>query len=245
MLDALKRQEPKHVAAANDEHERPPRRTAFRHPHGDTDLAFASDDAIADGRDRREVSALRELLGRNRAVALWPSAGASATLERRTTKEAKVHGTLICAVTDGAENDDAVARGVAISERLGLRLVLTHVVDGIALGNGDGEESVTMKADRAAAERRLEELARNHDLEERAERRVAVGEPARLLGQIASEEAADVIVVGARTRGWGRRGLESRLAQELETETPVPVLIALPRTRRPRMRQAASGARRR
>jgi nucleotide-binding universal stress UspA family protein len=158
-----------------------------------------------------------------------------------------VHGTLICAVTEGAENDDAGSQAVAISERLGLRLVLTHVVDGIALGNGDGhgEESITMKGDRTAAERRLEELARDHDLEESAERRVAVGEPATLLGQIASEEAADVIVVGARTRGWGKRRLESRLAQELETETPVPVLITPPRTRRPRARQAANGARRR
>lgn len=150
----------------------------------------------------------------------------------KTTKEAKMHGTLVCAVTDGAENDDAVAQAAEVSERLGLRLVLAHVGDGID-GAGTGEdESVTMKGDRRAAERRLEELAREHALDARAERRVALGDPATLLGQIASEEAADVIVVGARTRGWGRRGLESRLARELETETPVPVLVAPPRTRR-------------
>jgi nucleotide-binding universal stress UspA family protein len=158
-----------------------------------------------------------------------------------------MHGTLVCAVTDGAENDDAVAQAVAVSERLGLRLVLAHVVDGIApLGNGNGDgETITMKGDRKTAERRLEELARDHDLDQSAERRVAVGDPATLLGQIASEEAADVIVVGARTRGWGRRGLESPLAQDLETETPVPVLIAPPRKRRPRTRQPANGALRR
>jgi nucleotide-binding universal stress UspA family protein len=156
-----------------------------------------------------------------------------------------MHGTLVCAVTDGADNGDAVAQAVALSERLGLRLVLAHIVDGIAaVGNGD-DESVTMKGDREAAERRLAQLARDHELDESAERRVAVGDAATLLGQIASEEAADVIVVGARTRGWGRRGLESRLAHELETETPVPVLIAPPRTRRPRKRQAAEGAQRR
>jgi nucleotide-binding universal stress UspA family protein len=156
-----------------------------------------------------------------------------------------MHGTLVCAVTDDAETDDAVAQAVALSERLGLRLVLARVVGGIApLGNGDGE-SITMKADREAAERRLDELVRDHDVGERAERRVAVGEPATLLGQIASEEAADVIVVGARTRGWGRRGLASPLAQELELETPVPVLIAPPRMRRPRRRQDASKAARR
>jgi nucleotide-binding universal stress UspA family protein len=65
----------------------------------------------------------------------------------------------------------------------------------------------------------------------RAARRVAVGDPAGLLGQIAAEEAADVIVVGARARGWRRR-LDTRLADELESETPVPVLIAPPRGRR-------------
>jgi nucleotide-binding universal stress UspA family protein len=156
---------------------------------------------------------------------------------------------LICAVTEGAENDDAVAQAVAISERLGLRLVLTHVVDGIALGNGDGdgdgEESITMKGHRNSAERRLAELARDHGIDDSAERRVAIGDAAMLLGQIASEEAADVIVLGARTRRWGRRGLESRLAQDLETETMVPVLIAPPRTRPPRKRQAAKRAQRR
>ena len=154
-----------------------------------------------------------------------------------------MQGTLVCAVADGAGNDDAVAQSVAVSERLGLRLVLAHVVDGIAgLDDGDGE-SITMKGNRVAAEHRLEELARDHALDETAARRVAVGDPAVQLGQIAREEAADVIVVGARARGWPRRRLDSRLAQELETETPVPVLVAPPRAQRPRG-QTTNGARR-
>lgn len=151
-----------------------------------------------------------------------------------------MHGTLVCAVMDGAENDDAVARAVAVSERLGLRLVLAHVVDGIAaLGHGD--ESVTIRGDRQTAERELAQLAQDHQVEDTAERRVAVGDPAALLGQIASEEAADVIVIGTRTRSWGRRSLDSRLAEELETETPVPVLIAPPRARRTLGRAPANG----
>ena len=156
-----------------------------------------------------------------------------------------MHGTLVCAVTDGAENDNAVAHAAEVSERLGLRLVLAHVADGIAALADHHDESITMEGARKAAERRLEELARDHAFAGSTERRVAVGDPATLLGQIATEEAADVIVVGARTRGWGRRGLETRLAQELEAETPVPVLIAPPRARRPRTRQAANGAGRR
>ena len=141
-----------------------------------------------------------------------------------------MRGTLLCAVSDGEESADALELGAQVSERLGLRLVLAHAVDGID-GIVDEDESVTMKANRQGAERRLARLAEAHGLAERAERRVAVGDPAALLGQIAAEEAADVIVVGAPARGWRKR-LESRLADELGTETPVPVLIAPRRTRR-------------
>jgi nucleotide-binding universal stress UspA family protein len=147
-----------------------------------------------------------------------------------------MQGTLVCAVTDDEEGD-ALALGAELSDRLGLRLVLAHAVDGIETGGGEGTESVSMQADRQGAERRLARLAAEHGVADRADRRVAVGEPAALIGRIAAEEAADVIVVGARARGWRRR-LESRLADELQTETPVPVLIAPPRRRRIRTESA-------
>jgi nucleotide-binding universal stress UspA family protein len=139
-------------------------------------------------------------------------------------------GTLLCAVTERDESADALALSAELSERLGLRLVVAHAVEGFdAIPGGEGSESLTMKQNRQGAERRLAKLADEHGVGDRAERRIAVGEPAALLGQIAAEEAADVIVVGARARGWRRR-LESRLADELETETQVPVLIAAPRS---------------
>jgi nucleotide-binding universal stress UspA family protein len=97
--------------------------------------------------------------------------------------------------------------------------VLAQAVDGIG---GDGRESVTIQAGRQGAERRLARLAQEHGVADRAERRVAVGEPAARIGQIAAEEAAAMIVVGARRpRGWRKR-LVSPLADALETETPVP-----------------------
>ena len=136
-----------------------------------------------------------------------------------------MRGTLVCAVTEGGESADALALGAEVSERLGLRLVLAHAVEG--LDAIDGDESVTMKAGRQGAERRLARLAVEHGVAESAVRRVAVGERAALLGQIAAEEGADMIVVGARARGWRKR-LESCLADELRTATPVPVLIAPP-----------------
>jgi nucleotide-binding universal stress UspA family protein len=155
-----------------------------------------------------------------------------------------MRGTLVCGLTDGEDAVGTVGLAVELSQRLGMRLVLAHVAEGFA-ANIDGvdvEESVTMKGNRAGAERLLGQLAADHGVTETAERRIAIGEPATLLGQIAAEEAADLILVGSRERGWPRRGLDSRLAAQLEAETPVPILIAPPRNRRGRRSVAPNGA---
>ena len=155
-----------------------------------------------------------------------------------------MRGTLVCGLTDREDAVGTVELAVELTQRLGMRLVLAHVAEGFApRANGvDVEESVTMKGDRVGAERLLCRLAAEHGVAETAQRRIAVGQPATLLGQIAAEEAADLILVGSRQRGWPRRGLESRLAAQLETETPVPILIAPPRTRPGRRSVALSGA---
>lgn len=147
-----------------------------------------------------------------------------------------MRGTIVCGVTDCDEGHAALGLGVELSQRLGLRLVLAHVAEGLAPLNGEGNdnESVTMKANRRGGELFLARVAREYGVGNTAECRVAVGEPALLVGQIAAEEAADVIVVGSRTRRWPGRGLESRLAGDLERETPVPILIAPPASGRRR-----------
>jgi len=147
-----------------------------------------------------------------------------------------MRGTLVCGVNDSDDGRRALEVAVEVSERLRLRLVLAHVSDGIAVsGDADGAESVSMKANREGAIRLLARLAREYGIADTAEQRSGVGDIAALIGQIAAEEAADLIVVGARTRGRLRRGLESPLASQLESETPVPVLIAPPRSRAERM----------
>jgi nucleotide-binding universal stress UspA family protein len=145
-----------------------------------------------------------------------------------------MRGTVLCAVTEGDESQVAVALGAELSERLGLRLVLGHAFErtrgSYRVGALEDGEIVTTKPDRRSAERRLIDMADQHGVAGRAERRIAVGEPAALLARIAAEEAADVIVVGARARGWRGR-LERSLADQLERETPIPVVIAPPRAR--------------
>jgi nucleotide-binding universal stress UspA family protein len=147
-----------------------------------------------------------------------------------------MRGTLVCAVSDTDEGRGALETAVEVSDRLGLRLVLAHVAEGIAPidGSGDDAESVTMKDNREGAARTVARLAAEYGVADTAERRSSIGDPAALVGQIAAEEAADLIVVGARLRGRLRRGLESRLAEQLDSETSVPILIAPPPTRRAR-----------
>jgi nucleotide-binding universal stress UspA family protein len=156
-----------------------------------------------------------------------------------------VRGTIVCGVTDSDEGHAELELGVELGQRLGLRLVLAHLAEGLAPLDGDGDDngSVTMNGDRRGGELFLARLAREYGVGDTAECRVAVGEPALLVGQIAAEEAADVIVVGSRARRWPGRGLESRLAEGLEGETPVPIPIAPPANGRRRKAAAAHSAR--
>jgi nucleotide-binding universal stress UspA family protein len=141
-----------------------------------------------------------------------------------------MQGTLVCGVDTSEDGRTALELAVELSARLGLRLVLAHVSSGIepVASDPDGAESVSMKANREGAARLLARLAAEHGVADRAERRTGSGDTATVIGQIAAEEAADLIVVGSRPRGRLRRGFESRLAEQLGDETPVPVLIAPP-----------------
>jgi nucleotide-binding universal stress UspA family protein len=155
-----------------------------------------------------------------------------------------MRGTMVCGVSDSNEGRAAVELGVDLSERLGLRLVLAHVVERFypCDVNEDGPESVAREDDRIQAERLIAKLAEEYGVAATAECRSAVGDRGTLLGQIAAEEAADVIVVGSRARGWRRRGLESSLADELKAATQVPVLIAPPRAQARTRMPATNGA---
>ena len=155
-----------------------------------------------------------------------------------------MRGTLVCGVNDIDEGRAALEMAVELSERLGLRLVLACVIDGIGpvASDSDGAESVMMKANREGAARLLAHLAAEYGVADSVERRSGTGDVAALIGQIAAEEAADLIVVGARAGGRLRRGLDSRFAEQLASETPTPVLIAPQRRRAGKMAACTEGS---
>src|SRR5438067_13364636 len=146
-------------------------------------------------------------------------------------------GTILCDVTDPPAGRCAAEFAGALGARLGLRLVLAYVVDGVPPA---ARESVSGRQLQSGAERTLDEIAGR--LGHGVETRVAVGNHAEQLAWIAAEEGADLVVVGARPTGLGGRNLRWTLARELEAATPVPVLVAPPTTRKRSDRRLAVAA---
>ena len=136
-------------------------------------------------------------------------------------------GTIVCGVTESPDGWSAAELAHALKARLGLRLVLVHVLDGVPHG---AHESVTTRQRQTGAERRLDAIAR--EIGGGTERRIVLGSRAEALARVAAEEGADMIVIGSRQAGLGSHKLRCTLARELEAATPVPVLASPPGRRR-------------
>jgi nucleotide-binding universal stress UspA family protein len=136
-------------------------------------------------------------------------------------------GTVVCGVTETPDGRSAAELAGALGTRLGLRLVLVHVVDGVPPGT---HESLSARQRQTGAERALDEIAR--EIGEGTEKRIMLGSRAEALAQVAAEEGADLVVLGSRPAGFGNRKLRSTLARELEAVTPIPVVVAPPATRK-------------
>jgi nucleotide-binding universal stress UspA family protein len=126
-----------------------------------------------------------------------------------------MHGTIVCGISPTPEARAAAHLAAALAARLGLRLVLVHIV----------------AADREGAdvEETLESVVRG--LGDEIEVRVVHGNRVDGLAKAAADEGADAIVLGARPRGARGRQLRCTLARRLEAAQSVPVLIAPPATR--------------
>jgi len=135
-------------------------------------------------------------------------------------------GTIVCAVDNSPEAEEALRVAVRLSGDAGLRLVVVHVAQSIGTG-----------ADlRAAAEQHarqlLDRLLAAQGLNGGADKRLELGEPTNELARVAAEEAASVIVVGSRRRHWWRRLSTSKLTADLAATAPCPVVVVPPAARR-------------
>src|SRR5438105_2002402 len=128
-------------------------------------------------------------------------------------RERSVMQAIVCAVDESLGAAEAIEVAAALSEGLGLRLVLAHVVDGYRRTNG---VDVGLQGHREG-QRLLERIARRHNLESAVDRRAEVGDFASQLSRIAGEAAAVVLVIGSRSRDRRGRGRLSRLSAELRS----------------------------
>jgi nucleotide-binding universal stress UspA family protein len=153
------------------------------------------------------------------------SVTATSQLSRDRTPVARLNGTVVCVVDAADAEEAALDVGKGLAERFDARVVLVGIAAG-AGGSADGLHAVHARAGMA---RRLQRLAVEYGLDD-AEQRLASGDTAEAVATIAAEEAADVIVVGARP-GLRTQTLRSTLASDLAATTMCPVVVAPPRRR--------------
>ena len=144
---------------------------------------------------------------------------------------------LIAATDFSPASDEAVKRACLVARESGARLTLVHVVPaslwedvGTQLATLVGVEMPAPAAIRAQSlaqlERRAGELSGRYGLACGA--RVAEGRPAAMLAQVAADEKADLLVVGAHGMGAMRAArdiLVGTTAQKLLRVAPCPVLV--------------------
>jgi nucleotide-binding universal stress UspA family protein len=153
-----------------------------------------------------------------------------------------MHGTIVCGVTGAPEGRAAAQLAAAVANRLGLRLVLVHVVAAAGSHPTDAATEHEHLLEYGVVGNALDAIALDHAGAIGAgavETRIVAGNRVDALVQVAAEEGADVIVVGSRPRGARGRQLRCSLARELEAAQSVPVLIAPPATRRRSTRRLA------
>jgi len=136
-------------------------------------------------------------------------------------------GTIVCGVTETPDGRSAADLAHALGTRLGLRLVLVYVLEGVPLSTRD---SLTARQRQTGAEQILNDVAL--ETGDATEKRIMFGNRADALAQVAAEEGADLIVIGSRRAGLGSRKLRCTLARELEAATSIPVVLAPPATRK-------------
>jgi nucleotide-binding universal stress UspA family protein len=128
-------------------------------------------------------------------------------------------GTIVCAVDDSPEAQEALRVAARLSGDAGLRLVVVHVEDTVGAG-----------ADvRHAAEQRgrqlLDRLLATQGLNGGTDRRVEVGIRSNELARVAAEEAALLIVLGSRSNRWSPGRRMSRLTADLSATADCPVVV--------------------
>jgi nucleotide-binding universal stress UspA family protein len=142
-----------------------------------------------------------------------------------------MRGSILCGVDGSPDSQAALRVATRLSEQLGARLVIAHVVQPEQLRPvGGGPLPVLMPPFGAgidAGQKLLEQLLVAHGLVD-VDRRGGTGVPADRLADLADEEDAVMIVVGSRGRGAFRAAFLGSVSNELIGVARCPVLVVPP-----------------
>jgi nucleotide-binding universal stress UspA family protein len=152
----------------------------------------------------------------------------------RNRRRWKMGRSIICGVDGSPDSQAALKIAAQLAGRLGATLILAHVAEpayvpyaaaypfsGTA-GPMAATEEVESEAETAA--RLLERVAVDAGLAG-AERRVAIGDPAERLAELADEEDAELVVVGSRGRGALKAAFLGSVSNSLLGIARCPVLV--------------------
>jgi nucleotide-binding universal stress UspA family protein len=144
-----------------------------------------------------------------------------------------VRESIVCGVDGSGTAVDVVAAASLLAGHLDRPLLLVHVIQpSVPVAPGPGPFAVypspsDTEAERRAGELLLERLAHDLDVPASAELRVAFGDAAALLTEIAEREAAELLVLGTRQHGRLSAILRASVCSEALAHAPCP-LLAVP-----------------
>jgi nucleotide-binding universal stress UspA family protein len=137
-------------------------------------------------------------------------------------------GPVVCAVDDGSEAGSAARVARRLADQLGVDLLVAHAVATAPVPSASavpsGPAEVT-DAERRQAEELLAGLAFEHGLGTEVERRVAFGSEAEAISQLADEEDASFLVVGAHRRGALLSLIGGSVSFDLRTTSSRPTVV--------------------
>jgi nucleotide-binding universal stress UspA family protein len=139
---------------------------------------------------------------------------------------------LVCGVDGSRDARVALRLAAQLSRRLGVRLVVAHVVQPPVATSELGPTArqlaeVPLDDLLAAGEALVERVLEEEQLGE-AKRRVVLGFPADRLADIADDEAAELIVVGSRGRGAFKSAFLGSVSTDVIGVARCPVLVVPP-----------------
>ena len=118
---------------------------------------------------------------------------------RTSRTQRRLNGTIVCVIDDLESANAALQVARRLADRFDARILLLSVTPGAQARPGVVDE----------------------------EQRIAAGDPVEAVARIATDEAADLIVLGSR-RGLRAGTLRSSLADDLAATARCPVVVAPP-----------------